>query len=653
MRSFIALAVLLLPLTTLNAADSEEIEDTIIVTGSRAPIELGKAGASVTIIDRERIEARRAAFVTDLLREVPGMTVSRAGGPGKQTQVRVRGAEGNHVMVLIDGIEVNDLAGNDEFDFGHLTTADIERIEIVRGPQSALWGSDALAGVINIITRKSDTGFSSTLMLEGGSFATNQQRASAAFGADDKRLRVAVSRLDTGGINIARSGDEDDGYRNVTVDVNGGLRPLDNLDLAFVLRSVDTRNETDSDALTGTPSDTPGMSDNNQLYLGTRGELTLLDGRWIHRVEGNWSSTDIDSRDPAVLLEGETSGDRYEAVYQTTFAFTLDTPVATAHRATFAVDHEYQRFRQRGPVSVFGDPNQTRGMHNTGFVGEYRLDIAADLSLGGSVRHDENSDFKDVTTYRGSATWRLPVIGSALTLAYGTGQKAPTFLERFGFATGGLFGPTFIGNAALEPETSRGWEVGLAHAFLANTLRVSATWFSERLRDEIFGFAVDPTGMTATAVNQNGTSRRDGLELTLAGDLPHGFVANASYTYLDATELDRTSGLRKDEVRRPNHQGSIGLDWRSDDGRWQAGAVATHTGSFEDIAFLPPLFSQTRIQMGSYTLLGITGSYTVNRALEVYARVDNALDEHYEELFGYRTPGIAGYVGVRLSFSPD
>jgi len=653
MRVFFCLAAVLLLSTLVYANEPAVPVDTIIVTGSRAPIEIGKAGASVTIIDRERIEARGVAFVSDLLREVPGVAVSRAGGPGKQTQVRVRGAEGNHVMVLIDGIEANDAAGNDEFDFSNLTTADIERIEIVRGPQSALWGSDALAGVINIITRKSETGFQSGLMLEGGSFATNQQRASAAFGGPDRRLRVAVGRLETGGINVARSGGENDGFRTLNLDLNGGVRALENLDLSFVMRNVDSRNETDSDALTGMPVDTPGLTDSNQTYLGTRAELSLLDGRWMQRTEANWSSTDIESQDTAVFLEGETSSDRYELTYQSTFAFTLEAPIVTAHRATFAIDHEYQRFEQRGPVTIFGDPNQTRGMHNTGFVGEYRLDIADDLSLGGSVRHDDNTDFRDITTYRGSATWRLPVTGSVLTLAYGTGQKAPTFLERFGFSTGGLFGPTFIGNAGLEPEKSKGWEAGIAHSFFADAVRISATWFSEDLRNEIFGFAVDPTGTTATAINQDGTSRRDGLELALAATLPRGFVANASYTYLDATELDRASGLRKDEIRRPNHQGSLGVDWRSDDRRWHLGAVATHSGAFEDTAFLPPLFSQTRLDMGSYTLLGMTGSYAVNRALEIFARVENALDDHYEELFGYSTAGIAGYAGIRLNFSPD
>ena len=164
----------------LAQAAAETALDTIVVTASRQPIELARVGASVTVLDRDFIERRQAMFVADLLRAVPGVAVSRSGGLGKQTQLRMRGAEGNHVMVLLDGIEINDLAGNDEFDFANLTTADVERIEVVRGPQSALWGSEALAGVINIITRKGGAEPAAELTLEAGSFATTQQRVAMA-----------------------------------------------------------------------------------------------------------------------------------------------------------------------------------------------------------------------------------------------------------------------------------------------------------------------------------------------------------------------------------------------------------------------------------------------------------------------------------------
>ena len=195
MRNTILCAVLVLPVAV--SAASDDYLDTVLVSASRTPSTLGKVGSSVTIIDRSTFDFRQANFAVDLLRHVPGVTISNAGGVGKQTQLRMRGAEGNHVMVMIDGVEANDLAGNDEFEFGNLSTADIERIEVVRGPQSSLWGSDALAGVINIITRKHDGPFHAELGLEGGSFGTNQQRASLGMQAGRGRVRVGVSIAST------------------------------------------------------------------------------------------------------------------------------------------------------------------------------------------------------------------------------------------------------------------------------------------------------------------------------------------------------------------------------------------------------------------------------------------------------------------------
>ena len=631
-------------------AEPDNILDTIIVTGSRTPVSIGELGASATVLDRAYIEKRQSALVADLLRGVPGFSVSRSGGVGRQTQLRVRGAEGNQVMVLIDGVEANDMAGNDEFDFGNLTTAEIDRIEIVRGPQSALWGSDALAGVINIITRKGDAGYDAQLTLDAGSFATTQQRAHFGYRGKSKRFRIGIGRIDTGGTNISRAGDEDDAFHSTNLSMSGAVAPRDDFELSFTARTLDNRTQTDSGAFTGLPVDTPGVTKSNQTYLGTQAQWTTLDGRWIHRANGNWTSTEIDSRDPAVFSEGSTSGDRYEASLQTTLSYELDFGLHTMHRSTLAVDHEYQRFKQRGPVTFFGDPNQNRGMHNTGYVGEHRIDFGGGFNLGASLRHDDNTSFRDITTYRVSGSWLVPFVGTTLTGAYGTGQKAPTFIERFGFSSGGAFGLTFVGNGDLEPEKSRGWEVGLSRGFADERLRMTAAWFNERLRKEINGFQVDSSGATATAVNLPGTSRRQGLEVSIVAAPGHNVDLTASYTYLDANEVDSVSGLRVDEVRRPNHQGSVSIDWTGYDDRLHLGLLLTHSGSFEDITFLPPSFQSQRVAMESFSLLNLSARFSLNRNFELFARVENALDDQYEEVFGFEAAGVAAYAGIRIKF---
>lgn len=646
--------VLLLVSGFVTAADFDDtVTENILVTGSRTPIDAAHVPASVTVIDRDAIEARQAQFVLDLLRQTPGIAVSRSGGPGAFTQLRVRGAEGNQVMVLLDGIELNDPANGDEIDLGSFSTADIERIEIVRGPQSALWGSDALAGVINIITSKGDPGTRATIALEGGSFGSSQQRASVSVRRDAYRIRAAVNRTDTRGINVSRFGDEDDAFRGLTVDVGGGLEVRDNLSLSFVLRNDDSSTQTDSGAITGLPSDTPGEADNERTYAGARADFWLLDPRWQHDIALNWTSTDNKNVDPAVFQQSRGSADRYELTYQTAVDYELAAPLNARHRTTFAVDYENVEFSQRGPVSLFGDPNQDRSLDNVGFVGEHRIVFDHGVSLSGSLRHDDNSDFRNVTTWRVVGVGALPVLETVINLSYGTGQKAPTFIERFGFASGGLFGPVFIGNSALKPERSRGWEAGLRQAFLDDRLSLTATWFRERLRDEINGFVVDPLGVTATAVNVDGTSRREGWELTGAADLPFGFTASVNYTYLDANEIDRATGLRKDEVRRPRHSGNLVIDWSSASGRAHANAFVNYAGTASDVVFLPPFFQQQRVTIDNYVTAGASARFHVNRVLELYGRVENAFDEHYEEVFGFSAPGLAAYAGIRFNFDID
>lgn len=648
MKPVLLCAALALPLSV--HAEASDYLDTVLVSGSRTPSTLGKLGSSVTVIDRSTFDFRQADFAVDLLRHVPGITISNAGGVGKQTQLRMRGAEGNHVMVMIDGVEANDLGGNDEFEFGNLSTADIERIEVVRGPQSSLWGSDALAGVINIITRTGDGPFRAEADLEGGSFGTNQQRASVGMRKGRGRVRVGVNRISTAGANIARQGDEDDGYHAVTADLNSALTVNEALELSLTARSVDTHNQVDSDFITGLPVDTPGRANTEQRYVGSHAKLALLDGHWLQQVDGNWTSTSSDNEDIAVGQDSSTDTDRYEFTYQSTALFAIEQVLPSKHSVTVAVDYERDEFVQRGPVTPFGDPNQRRHMDATGLVGEYRVDLPLNLGLSGSVRHDFNSDFRDVTTYRAAASWRYAPTDTVFNLAYGTGQKAPTFIERFGFSSGGQFGPTFIGNSALKPEHSHGWEVGVTQLLWQDRLRFNATYFNERLTDEIFGFLVDATGTTATAVNQDGTSRRDGIELSFNARLVYGFALSGGYTYLDATELDRVTGLRKDEVRRPHHQVNGSLDWTGLGDRLRASAYFTHSGRQDDLGFFAPTFQQRRVGMDDFTTLGTTVSYDLSRALEVHARVENMLDDRHEEILGYRVPGIGVYAGLKFAF---
>lgn len=633
-----------------HAADgtATRYREEVLVTATRTPTALRNAGSSATIITREDIERRNPLYLTDLLRDVPGFAVGRAGGAGKFTQLRVRGAEANHVLVLIDGIEANDVTRADEFDFAHLPTDDIERVEIVRGPQSALWGSDALAGVINIITRRGQGRPNANATIEYGSFGSN--RLSGSVGASNEVLdgSLALSYVDGGGINISERGDEEDGYRNGTVNTRLGWQALPQLRFELTGRLSDIRTATDGDTGLGVPSDTAGKTDILQAYASGRAKLDTFDGRWLHELSGAWSKMDNEDRDLAVFLEGRVVGHKHSIDYQTTLRGETSVLVPANHALTFALDYEQQRFHQRGPVTIFGNPNQDRDYQVIGYAGEYRVTFAEHTTLGASGRWDDSNEFADVGTYRLSLVQDLPRWGTTLSAAYATGQKAPTFFDRFGFSFGGLFSPTFIGNAAVKPETSRGWEIGVTQALLNERVVVGATYFNERLKDEINGFVVDPVSFTATAVNLDGRSRRDGVELTGHAVLTPQLEARANYTWLDATQPDRLGGGEVDEIRRPRHQVASSLAWTSADRRGSVDLHLTHTGAREDDTFLPPLFAANRVTLDPYTLLGLSGRYRVNPQMTLFGRVENMIDDDYQDVFGFETEGLGAWLGVRF-----
>ena len=392
------------------------------------------------------------------------------------------------------------------------------------------------------------------------------------------------------------------------------------------------------------PIDSPGIAKTAQTYIGGHSKLALAGGHWLQQLDASWSSTENNNIDPVTGPRSEAGGDRYKLNYQNTALFGFAGPLPTQHSATLAVDYEHARYVQRGTASPFGDPNQNRQRNMAGLVGEYRIALPQAVTLSGSVRHDFDSDFRDVTTYRGALTWQLAATDTAFNLAYGTGQKAPTFIERYGFASSISF--PFVGNANLKPAQSHGWEMGVSQSLWQDKLRVNATYFSERLENEILGFVKQ--GAFFTAVNLPGSSLRDGIELALAASLPAGFAAHSSYTYLDATARDNTSGLLKDEVRRPHHQVSGDLNWQAPNGRVRANLYANYSGEQRDFDF--QTFPATRVALKNFLVVGAGTSYAISRWVEVYARVDNAFNQHYEEILGYQSLGIAGYAGIRLRY---
>lgn len=609
----------------------------IIVTASRSGdgVPAGRLGASVTVIDGAALDRRQTRFVSDILRDVPGLAISRTGASGSLTQVRVRGSEANHVLVLVDGIEVAD-PFQGEYDLGGLLADPASRIEVLRGQQSSLYGSDAIGGVIHYITLSGREAPGYSARIEGGSFGTIAGSARAAGASETFDYAVSGSYYGTKGYATARGGTRDVGSENAGATAKFGWTPAENFRLGGVLRySYSDADNNDSEYDTASPRfgytiDSPGVRVTNESFYGLlSAELTALDGRWVTALSGQFADTTRKGLAPFGLSYGD-KGRRYKGSLTSSLRFGND---AVQHRLTGAVDVEREEFRSLTPFSFQG----RRHTDNIGLVGQYEL-VAGELSLGGSLRHDDNDRFDDSTTWRVQGSYRLPT-GTRLRGAYGTGVKNPGYFELFGYVDG-----RYIGNPNLRPEKSEGWEVGIEQSFGASDwATIGVTWFDAVLTDEIFT-TYPPPSFEATPTNRTTKSKQHGIEVfasarpipELAFDLAYNWVAS------------KEDGVR--EIRRPRHVASVNTTLFSADRRFSGTLTLRYNGQQIDAAYTDPSYVPVIVSLKDYVLMNLGAEYRVRPGVTLFGRVENILDADYEEVFSTVGAGRSAYAGVRLSF---
>ena len=607
-----------------------EIEE-VLVSASLMPITASRSANAVTVIDRAQLRNRATVSLSNILRDVPGFSVSQVGVLGSQTQVRVRGAEANHLLVTIDGVEANDPSQGDEFSWGTLTASDIERIEIIRGPQSSLRGSDAVAGVVNIITRSAEKS-SVGLFLESGSWATHHSGFNIGHKQGDFDIRFGLSHIESAGDNIARTGDENDGYRNTTYNIRSGLKLSDQMDISFAARESDGMNQFDADNdFDGLIEDQDRVSEFENSTMRFQGDYSSKDGTWQHKVLISQSKSDNTAF--ADKAKGNVTASTKDQI-QYIGSFTWD---QGAQNIAALVEREEEDWMQRGEITwgVY-DPNQDRERDTDSVAVEYRTDINDHLTLAASARHDDNSEFDSAKTYRAEAIYQLT---EAIRLrgAVGTAVKNPTFTERFGFYT------NFIGNPNLIPEESTSWELGADQLIMGGALTLSLTIFEAELENEIDGFVYDPATFAYTSNNINGTSERKGAELSAVGNISESMSLSAAYTYTDSTGDDAVR-----EVRRPRHIASLNLGWQAAH-NLRLNTNIQFTGEQTDVYFPPfPEPSQV-VALSNHTLVNINLNYSATEKFEMYLKLENALNENYEEVFGYQTLGFGASLGLRYS----
>ena len=587
MAAFISLAA---------AADTNEI----IITATRIDTPIHRMATSANVITKDTIDARGQTEMTDLLQSVPGVSMSRSGGPGQATQIYLRGAKPQHTLILVDGVRMNgqlDLSG---YNMTHLQLVDIESIEVLKGPHSPLYGSDAMAGVINIITKKGEGKPGAYIDAEGGSYGT--WRAATGISGSEDRIdyNASISHYERDGESALKNNNERDGTRNTTVATRIGILPTDYSELKLTLRYIDATTEYD-DGFGTAHSDF--KYDTEQLI--TRAETTVLAANEALESKAGISYLMLD---------------RYEYGFSSTYnADTIAADWANTiflkdiHTILAGIDGYYDDFFfDEGFGAIDSDLN------NIGAFGSYQVYPVEAWVMNLGARHDEHSEFDGETTWQASSAYTIKATDTKLKAAYATGFKAPISYQLF----------ASFGNPDLQPETSEGWEAGFEQPILTNRLSVGATVFRtdyEDLIDYDFG----------TFTYQNiSKARTTGAEVYSRYDIIEKLQLNVGYTYLDNDDLSGGSFT----LRRPAHQVDTDLNYAATD-QLNFNLYAGYVSDRDDIG---------GEVMDEYVLVNLAVRYRIVDNVEVYGRIENLLDEDYETVAGYNTDDISAYAGIKV-----
>ena len=598
--SAISLSVLTPALAQVET-DDVATQDTIIVEGSRLNQPITEIGSSVTIITADDIEALGFDFAVDAIASAPGVTVNSNGAFGGNASVRIRGAASEQTLVLIDGVPVNDPSSpGGGFNFARLDTENIERIEVLRGPQSTLWGTDAIGGVVSIVTKTPEEGFGGSAFAEYGSFNTFRGGASVENGSAAGDFRLAVTGISSDGISKADENDgntEDDAYESVNVSAKGGLNfGKDGRLAADVLWSDSTL---DFDRTGGAGGDGDRGNESEEISANVSLTGSLFDGKLDNLLLAGYSDIQRDNfSDGAPSFDA--TGDRSIFRYQGT--------VEMDDRNTFAFGAE------REEVNASGNDTSIDGL-----FGFYAFQATEALTLTGGIRVDDHSTFGTETTGRAAIAYN-PTSQVTLRASWGQGFKAPTLFQLSG---GGFATP----NPNLQPETSEAIDVGLDWRSKDGRLEASVTIFENDIED-LISFAFSGYFNEAKVKTQ-------GVELVGRVEFTDWLSMEANYAYIDAEDTDGNP-LR----RIPEHSGDIRFII-DPDGPFSGNILVRHNGE-------EPNSATTTVD--DWTRVDLTGSFDIGDQLELFTRIENLFDEEYQQILGYGTPDRSASIGVRLNY---
>ncbi len=593
-------------------------KDAILIIGSRTALLVGEVTGSANIIPGDELDLRGDVFLADALRRIPGAAVNRSGQVGGLTQVRLRGAEANHVLVLIDGMQSsNPFTGG--FDFAGANSAGVSRIDILRGEQSALWGSDAIGGVIHISTEPDGDAKTINANLEAGSLNTYAGSVSAFQNKDKYKIWGNVSVFDTQGYDVSGQNGETDGFSNINAIAGANIVMHPNWTLQIRGRVQDSDSQFDAD----TDFDGRLNDVDRRLYTDQiQGRLALIGDVMDGHVRHQASISYLDSRTRSGA--SRSVGNRTKIGWQTSGKWQTG---SIAHRIVGVVEGQFEGYENDGGTGAGQNQKKSNDMWS-GAV-EYALQ-SGPLVISASARHDENTLFANSDAFRGGVAWHVEPLNGKFHASIGQGVKNPGFFELFGF-----FPAFFVGNPNLVAEKSTGFELGWDQQFDKASLGI--TFFSSHLENEIYtDFGVSP----ATAKNRAGKSKREGIELSAAVQPMDGLRLNGSVSFLRADE----AGVQ--EVRRPEFLASLSAFWQDPSKKWQLSVGIDHNGKMLDTDW----GTFQRVNLSAFTLVRAKATYKIDDNISVYVRGENLGNAAYSEVFGYQGQERTIYGGVSASF---
>lgn len=633
----ITLSMFFLPFS-LSSQEREITLEEIVVTATRVETPLTEIASSVTVIPSEEIVRKQKTSVLEVLRGLPGLDVVQTGGTGGTTSIFLRGANSEHTLVMIDGVEVNDpISPGRSYDFAHLTVDNIERIEVIRGPQSTLYGSDAIGGVINIITKKGEGKPKFSLSAEGGSFTTFRETAGVNGGNRWVNYSLSLSRLDTEGISAAgkKYGNyERDGYKNTSLSSRLGFTPLDNLNIDFILRYVNAESELDFSG--GIGGDDPNyIQKSNQLLFKTQAGLSLFDHFWNQKLGFAINKNQRDYKNKIDPINPLYEKSNYDGEL-IKFDWQHHMKLHKTNAITFGFEYEREEGRSKYYYEFWGWPGQSIFPKKTANTKGYYLQDEIRLwdrffaTLG--IRIDDHSRFGTETTYRVTPAYLIKETGTKVKGTFGTGFKAPTLYQLYAPAT--LWGP--IGNKELKPEKSRGSDFGIEQELLKKRVILGATYF----RNDFKNLINYESGLGYININK---AKTEGVELFASVKPIDDLTLSFNYTHTD-TEDKRT---KKDLLRRPKNKFGLDINYHFlNKANVNIGVI--YVGKRDDMDW--SVWPARRVELDEYTLVKLAASYEIFKNFQVVARVENLLDKEYEEVKGWGTPGFSVFGGIKLSF---